>query len=126
MTGHGAAFAVQFPAAPCRDTPVFTSFANAYSSFGARRTRRYDGGEPFPDKVHAMSESSCFNPRVVEPVAADQPDGLGLAVELWLSRPVDGIAGRSLRIHLRSGARMDQAETLRDLLHAVGTDIVVR
>lgn len=72
-----------------------------------------------------MSESACFKPRVVEPVAVDQPDGLGLAVELWLSRPVDGIAGRALRIHLRHGARMEQAETLRDLLHAVGVDIVV-
>lgn len=72
-----------------------------------------------------MSESACFKPRVVEPIAADQPDGLGLAIELWLSRPVDGIAGRAVRIHLRRGARMDQAETLRDLLHAVGTDIVV-
>ncbi|MCP3708982.1 hypothetical protein M3I54_18625 [Paraburkholderia sp. CNPSo 3274] len=72
-----------------------------------------------------MSESASFNPRVVEPVVPDAPDGLGLAVELWLARPVDGIAGRALRIHLRHGARMEQAETLRDLLHAVGTAIVV-
>jgi hypothetical protein len=72
-----------------------------------------------------MSESASFKPRVVEPVVPDAPDGLGLAVELWLARPVDGIAGRALRIHLRHGARMEQAETLRDLLHAVGTEIIV-
>ena len=72
-----------------------------------------------------MSESVSFKPRVVEPVVRDAPDGLGLAVELWQARPVDGIAGRALRIHLRHGARMDQAETLRDLLHAVATEIVV-
>ena len=72
-----------------------------------------------------MSESVSFKPRVVEPVVPDAPDGLGLAVELWLARPVDGIAGRALRIHLRHGARMDQAETLRDQLHAVATEIVV-
>ncbi|WP_028225075.1 hypothetical protein [Paraburkholderia ferrariae] len=72
-----------------------------------------------------MSESACFKPRVVEPVAVDRPDGLGLAIELWLSRPVDGIAGQAVRIHLRRGARMEEAEALRDLLHAVGTDIVV-
>ncbi|PLZ03735.1 hypothetical protein CY652_04985 [Burkholderia sp. WAC0059] len=72
-----------------------------------------------------MSESACFTPRVIEPVATSQPDGLGLALELWLSRPIDGIAGRALRIHLRSGVRMEQAEALRDLLHACGTDIVV-
>jgi hypothetical protein len=72
-----------------------------------------------------MSESTSFKPRVVEPVVPDAPDGLGLAVELWLARPVEGIAGRALRIHLRHGARMDQAETLRDLLHAVGAEIVV-
>ncbi|MCP3721546.1 hypothetical protein M3I53_00130 [Paraburkholderia sp. CNPSo 3272] len=72
-----------------------------------------------------MSESASFKPRVVEPVVPDAPDGLGLAVELWLARPVDGIAGQALRIHLRHGARMEQAETLRDLLHAVGTAIVV-
>lgn len=72
-----------------------------------------------------MSDSACFKPRVIEPVLADQPEGLGLAVELWLARPIDGIAGRALRIHLRSNARMAQAEALRDLLHAWGTDIVV-
>jgi len=72
-----------------------------------------------------MSETTSFKPRVVEPVVPDSPDGLGLAVELWLARPVDGIAGRALRIHLRHGARMEQAETLRDLLHAIGTEIVV-
>lgn len=66
-----------------------------------------------------------FTPRIVEPVQADAPDGLGLALELTLARPVDGIAGRALRIHLRRGARMEQAETLRDLLHQVGVDIVV-
>jgi hypothetical protein len=80
---------------------------------------------PFTDEVHAMSESACFSPRVVEPVEADAPDGLGLALELRLVRPIDGIEGRALRIHLRHGARMDQAETLRDLLHEVGADIVV-
>ncbi|PXW27470.1 hypothetical protein [Paraburkholderia caballeronis] len=72
-----------------------------------------------------MSESACFKPRVIEPVSDRQPDGLGLAIELWLARPIDGIAGQSLRIHLRSGARMEQAERLRDLLHEVGVDIVV-
>ncbi|MGF6599873.1 hypothetical protein P3T23_004607 [Paraburkholderia sp. GAS448] len=72
-----------------------------------------------------MSESACFKPRVVEPVTQHAPDGLGLAVELWLARPVDGIDGRALRIHLRSDARMAQAEALRDLLRALGTDIVV-
>jgi hypothetical protein len=72
-----------------------------------------------------MSESACFKPRVVEPIIVDRPEGLGLAVELWLSRPVDGIAGQAVRIHLRSGARMEQAETLRDLLKAIGTNIVV-
>ncbi|HTH59934.1 MAG TPA: hypothetical protein VL689_07215 [Paraburkholderia sp.] len=72
-----------------------------------------------------MSESACFKPRVIEPVCERRPDGLGLAVELWLSRPVDGIAGRALRIHLRRGARMEQAETLRDLLHEIGVDLVV-
>ena len=72
-----------------------------------------------------MSDSACFKPRVIEPVLADRPEGLGLAVELWLARPIDGIAGRALRIHLRSGARMAQAETLRDLLHAWGTNIEV-
>jgi hypothetical protein len=72
-----------------------------------------------------MSESASFKPRVVEPVVPDAPDGLGLAVELWFARPVDGIAGRALRIHLRHGARMEHAETLRDLLHAVGGEIVV-
>ena len=72
-----------------------------------------------------MSDSACFKPRVIEPVLVDQPEGLGLAVELWLAQPVDGIAGRALRIHLRSNARMPQAEALRDLLHAWGTEIVV-
>jgi hypothetical protein len=72
-----------------------------------------------------MSDSACFKPRVIEPVLVDQPEGLGLAVELWLARPIDGIAGRALRIHLRSDARMAQVETLRDLLHAWGTDIEV-
>jgi hypothetical protein len=72
-----------------------------------------------------MSESACFTPRVVEPVVDNGPDGLGLAVELWFLRPVDGVAGRALRIHLRSGARMTQAEALRDLLHELATDVVV-
>ncbi|MGH8778456.1 hypothetical protein [Paraburkholderia sp.] len=72
-----------------------------------------------------MSESACFTPRVVEPVTDSGPDGLGLAVELWFARPVDGVAGRALRIHLRSGARMTQAEALRDLLHELATDLVV-
>ncbi|ASL41878.1 hypothetical protein bAD24_I00220 [Burkholderia sp. AD24] len=72
-----------------------------------------------------MSDSACFKPRVIEPVVVNQPEGLGLAVELWLAHPVDGIAGRALQIHLRSGAKMAQAEALRDLLHALGTDIVV-
>jgi hypothetical protein len=76
-------------------------------------------------EVHAMSESACFKPCVVEPAAVGQPEGRALAVELWLSRPVDGIAGRALRIDLRNGTRMDEAEKLRDLLHAVGTNIVV-
>jgi hypothetical protein len=77
------------------------------------------------NEVHAMSESACFKPCVVEPAAVGQPEGRALAVELWLSRPIDGIAGRALRIDLRNGTRMDQAELLRDLLHAVGTNIVV-
>lgn len=72
-----------------------------------------------------MSDCACFKPRVIEPVAVDRPEGLGLAVELWLAQPIDGIAGRALQIHLRSGAKMAQAETLRDLLHALGTEIVV-
>ncbi|AXE92552.1 hypothetical protein ACTJLC_22645 [Paraburkholderia sp. 22099] len=72
-----------------------------------------------------MSDSACFKPRVIEPVVDNQPEGLGLAVELWLAHPVDGIAGRAVQIHLRSGAKMAQAEALRDLLHAFGTDIVV-
>jgi hypothetical protein len=72
-----------------------------------------------------MSESASFKPRVVEPVNGHAPDGLGLAVELWLARPVEGIDGLAVRIHLRSDARMAQAEALRDLLHTVGTDIVV-
>lgn len=72
-----------------------------------------------------MSESACFKPRVIEPVCDRQPDGLGLALELWLSRPVDGIAGHALRIRLREGAKMEQAETLRDLLHEIGVEIVV-
>ncbi|CAN7347457.1 hypothetical protein ACOCG7_21460 [Paraburkholderia sp. DD10] len=72
-----------------------------------------------------MSDSACFKPRVIEPVVDNQPEGLGLAVELWLAHPVDGIAGRAVQIHLRSGAKMAQAEALRDLLHAFGTDIMV-
>lgn len=72
-----------------------------------------------------MSDSACFKPRVIEPVVVNQPEGLGLAVELWLAQPVDGIAGRALQIHLRSDTKMAQAETLRDLLHALGTQIVV-
>ncbi len=72
-----------------------------------------------------MSESTCFKPRIVEPVTEHAPDGLGLAVELWLARPVEGIDGHAVRIHLRSDTRMAQAEALRDLLHALGTDIVV-
>jgi hypothetical protein len=76
-------------------------------------------------EVHVMSESACFKPCVIEPAAVGQPEGRALAVELWLSRPVDGIAGRAVRIDLRHGTRMDEAEKLRDLLHAVGTNIVV-
>ena len=72
-----------------------------------------------------MSDSACFKPRVIEPVVVNQPEGLGLAVELWLAQPVDGIAGRALQIHLRRDAKMPQAEALRDLLHAWGTEIVV-
>lgn len=72
-----------------------------------------------------MPDSACFSPRVVEPAEADSPEGRGLALELRLSRPIDGIAGHALRIHLRRGARMHQAETLRDLLHEFGADIVV-
>ncbi len=72
-----------------------------------------------------MSDSACFKPRVIEPVVVNQPEGLGLAVELWLAHPVDGIAGRAVQIHLRGDARMAQAEALRDLLHQLGTDIVV-
>jgi hypothetical protein len=72
-----------------------------------------------------MPDSACFKPRVIEPVADNQPDGLGLAVELWLAQPVDGIAGRAVQIHLRANTRMAQAEALRDLLHALGTEIVV-
>lgn len=72
-----------------------------------------------------MSESACFKPCVIEPAAVGQPEGRALAVELWLSRPVDGIAGRAVRIDLRHGTPMDEAEKLRDLLHAVGTNIVV-
>jgi hypothetical protein len=72
-----------------------------------------------------MSDSACFKPRVIEPVVVNQPEGLGLAVELWLAQPVDGITGRALQIHLRSGAKMAQAEALRDLLHALGTEIIV-
>jgi hypothetical protein len=72
-----------------------------------------------------MSDSACFKPRVIEPVAENQPEGLGLAVELWLAHPVDGIAGHAVQIHLRRDAKMAQAETLRDLLHALGTEIVV-
>jgi hypothetical protein len=72
-----------------------------------------------------MSDSACFKPRVIEPVVDNQPEGLGLAVELWLAHPVDGIAGHAVQIHLRSGTKMEQAETLRDLLHTWGTEIVV-
>ncbi|MGF6856435.1 hypothetical protein [Paraburkholderia sp. CI3] len=72
-----------------------------------------------------MSDNACFKPRVIEPVVDDQPEGSGLAVELWFAQPIDGIAGRAVQIHLRSGARMEQAESLRDLLHAWGTRIVV-
>jgi hypothetical protein len=72
-----------------------------------------------------MSQRACFKPRVIEPVATDQPDGLGLAIELWLARPVDGIAGHALQIHLRGDTQMAQAEALRDLLHQLGMDIVV-
>jgi len=72
-----------------------------------------------------MSDSACFKPRVIEPVVVNQPEGLGLAVELWFTHPVDRIAGRALQIHLRGGAKMAQAEALRDLLHALGTEIVV-
>jgi hypothetical protein len=72
-----------------------------------------------------MSQGACFKPRVIEPVANHAPEGLGLAVELWLSRPVDGIQGRALQIHLRDHARMAQAETLRDLLHELAVDLVV-
>ncbi|WP_321952998.1 hypothetical protein [Paraburkholderia bannensis] len=72
-----------------------------------------------------MSDTACFSPRVVEPAEADAPECHGLALELRLARPIDGIAGHALRIHLRRGARMEQAETLRDLLHEVGADIVV-
>ncbi|QBQ97573.1 hypothetical protein [Paraburkholderia pallida] len=78
----------------------------------------------FSPRVSAVSAAN-FAPRVVEPAQADAPDGRGLALELTLVRPVDGIAGQALRIHLRHGARMEQAETLRDLLHQVGADIVV-
>ena len=72
-----------------------------------------------------MSDSPCFRPRVIEPVVDKEPEGLGLAVELWLAQPIDGIAGRAVQIHLRSGAKMEQAESLRDLLHAWGARIVV-
>ncbi|NPT44564.1 hypothetical protein GNZ12_25265 [Paraburkholderia sp. 1N] len=72
-----------------------------------------------------MSDSACFKPRVIEPVVVNQPEGLGLAVELWLAHPVDGIAGRAVQIHLRSDTKMAQAEALRDLLHVLGTEIVV-
>ena len=72
-----------------------------------------------------MSQRACFKPRVIEPVAANRPEGLGLAVELWLARPVDGIAGHALQIHLRDDTQMAQAEALRDLLHQLGMDIVV-
>ena len=78
----------------------------------------------FSTRNSAAAQAS-FTPRVVEPAEADAPDGRGLALELTLVRLVDGIAGRALRIHLRRGARMEQAETLRDLLHQVGADIVV-
>ncbi|MGF6609560.1 hypothetical protein OKW45_004482 [Paraburkholderia sp. WSM4175] len=72
-----------------------------------------------------MSDNARFKPRVIEPVVDDQPEGLGLAVGLWFAQPIDGIAGGAVQIHLRSGARMEQAESLRDLLRAWGTLIVV-
>lgn len=72
-----------------------------------------------------MSQRACFKPRVIEPVATNRPEGLGLAVELWLALPVDGIAGHALQIHLRDDTQMAQAEALRDLLHQLGMDIVV-
>lgn len=72
-----------------------------------------------------MSQRACFKPRVIEPVTTDRPEGLGLAIELWLARPVDGIAGHALQIHLRGDTQMAQAEALRDLLHQLGMDIVV-
>lgn len=128
---------MQRKACPTQSSSAADSFAYADFSFGAVRPHGYDDPEPFTDEVHTMSESPCFStrtaaaapanfaPRVVEPAEADAPDGLGLALELTLVQPVDGIAGRALRIHLRRGARMEQAETLRDLLHQVGADIVV-
>ena len=73
-----------------------------------------------------MPEHACFQPRIVEPVADLAPDGRGLAIELRLTRPVDAIAGKVLTIHLRSGVQMAQAEALRDLLHAFGTNLDVR
>jgi hypothetical protein len=88
------------------------------------RLTRIEAQHPIRRKFD-MSERASFKPRVIEPVADNQPDGLGLAVELWLAHPVDGIAGHAVQIHLRGGARMAQAEALRDLLHQLGTDIVV-
>ena len=72
-----------------------------------------------------MSESACCKPRVIEPICNRQPDGPGLALEPWLSRSVDGIAGRALRVPPRRGAKRERAETWRDPLHAIGVDIVV-
>ncbi|EDZ97738.1 hypothetical protein BH160DRAFT_6966, partial [Burkholderia sp. H160] len=40
-----------------------------------------------------------IKPRVIEPVVDNEPEGLGLAIELWLAQPVDGIAGRAVQIH---------------------------
>ncbi|HXZ09644.1 MAG TPA: hypothetical protein VEI25_16460 [Paraburkholderia sp.] len=94
-------------------------------SLGDGRPRYYDVGEASTTGTSIMPERACFTPRVIEPVTEHTPEGLGLALELWFAHPVDGIDGRALRIHLRSDARMPQAETLRDLLHALGTDIVV-
>lgn len=65
-----------------------------------------------------MPGSACFKPRAIEAVVDNQPEGLGLAVELWLAHPVDGIAGHAVQIHLRRDAKMAQAESLRHLLHA--------
>jgi hypothetical protein len=69
-----------------------------------------------------MPERACFQPRVVE--ASADAGAERLAIELRLTRPIEGIAGRVLTIHLRSGAQMPQAEALRDLLHEFGTNLV--